>query len=678
MPRKKPRIDRLVVFRWGLATLFAFALITQARLQVVDRRATLDKAEATHRFTMERKEVAKRGSILSADGKAMAEDDDTYSLVVQFDEVPESDGFFVDLSAATGIPASEFSQLAATGVVSRTWSQPMTPAQQKAVQAVKNRWRANGVSISPSGQRTYPLGPAASCIVGISSRTSKLGLEKSFNSLLSGKDGHTTGLVDRGGAFLPMRLTKDSVPKTNGKDVELTIDSELQTLATASIKQAVESNHAERGVVIVYDPHTGDLLAMANWPSFDPTGKGTDASTVVSDFNPNTMSRLEPGSMFKTLTLAKALDMGAIDTHWKGYCAGQFTVGKKVIHCSHGAHHDVDITKVIAESCNVSAASWALRIGRTEYFKYLDQLDVLSQPNIGLPNEKEGWFSRNDPAEQLQLANLGFGQAINVTPVRLASAFAMIGNGGVRMEPRLIRRVGNEARPPVSKGQMIKAETASEVMGCMEAVIQTDIGTGKTLRIPGYRMAGKTGTAQRIGKGKSGYVANFVGFVPAPNPKVMILVMVENPTGGKYYGADVAGPVFGIMARATIRRLGIAPTEPISPADLKAATKPAAEVLPTKPGAMVPNSDKTTKSDKAYESDKTHKSNKSHRTYPADEVKPRQLTQPRKATRATKAHKVHTRRPVVEANDGPPDNRPSSTRGRGRHPVPAQDRDNRD
>src|SRR5262249_1597017 len=149
---------------------------SQARLQIVDRRKTLTMAEATHRFTMTRAEPAKRGMIVSSDGKALAENDDTYSLVVQFEDVPQSDAFFLDLSAATGIPASEFSQLASSGVTSRTWSQPMSASQQKALQAVKTKWRANGVSIAPSGDREYPLGSAASCLVGISGPSMQLGL----------------------------------------------------------------------------------------------------------------------------------------------------------------------------------------------------------------------------------------------------------------------------------------------------------------------------------------------------------------------------------------------------------------------------------------------------------------------------------------------------------------------
>jgi cell division protein FtsI/penicillin-binding protein 2 len=140
----------------------------------------------------------------------------------------------------------------------------------------------------------------------------------------------------------------------------------------------------------------------------------------------------------------------------------------------------------------------------------------------------------------------------------------MIGNNGVRIEPRIIRRIGPDSTKPEPGVQVVKPETAQTVMQCMEAVMQSGEGTGAKLRIPGYRMAGKTGTAQKVGKGEHGYVSNFVGFVPAPNPKALILVMVNNPKGIKYYGADVAGPVFSDIAKAVIRKFNIPPTEPIT------------------------------------------------------------------------------------------------------------------
>jgi cell division protein FtsI/penicillin-binding protein 2 len=284
------------------------------------------------------------------------------------------------------------------------------------------------------------------------------------------------------------------------------------------------------------------------------------------------MSALEPGSTFKILTLAKALDdpNAKITLNWHLYCKGETTVANVdqwKVHCDdHKPHGDVTPEIAIAKSCNVAAATWAQAIGRENFLAFIRDLGLLTKPNVGLPREGHGSYDYKDWAKQLQLANMGFGQAIITTPLSLASAFCMIANKGVRIEPSLIKKIGNHTLPARDSKRIIKPETAAEVLHCMEAVIESDSGTGKTLRIPGYRLAGKTGTAQKIGKTKDGYVANFVGFVPAQNPQAVILVMVNHPNTSAYHGAVVAGPVFVDIAKAVIRHFNIPPSEDLEKA----------------------------------------------------------------------------------------------------------------
>ena len=274
--------------------------------------------------------------------------------------------------------------------------------------------------------------------------------------------------------------------------------------------------------------------------------------------------------MMKILTLAKALDSGKVQPNEHFYCPGEFqvTAKGKPIKCDshHGnrAHGDLTLEDAIAKSCNISAAKWALRVGYTDFVKYIEDLGLLKKVDIGLPYETSGSFNYDDPAKQLQLACVGFGQSITVPPVNLAGAFTALANGGVRMEPRLIRQIGNQAFPPKPGVRMFREETAARVMAYMESVIETDEGTGNKLRIPGYRLAGKTGTAQRIGRPGGGYVSNFVGYVPAVKPRAQILVMIDHPTQNGYYGAVVAGPVFVKLAQACIRRYNIPPTEAVT------------------------------------------------------------------------------------------------------------------
>lgn len=555
----------------GLAVLFVTAGLSQAKLQTLERERTIFYATKTNRYSFTRIDFAKRGSILDTNGKPLASDESAYELNVNFDKVPRSDAFFVDLSEATGIPASEFATIAYSPIQSRVWKVPLGPAQCRSVQDVKQRWRADGVSLANAGRRSYPLGAAASGVVGlVRDGTALMGLEMKQNDLLKGRDGRIVGFVDRSGGFLPTRTQQIGDQKANGKDLTLTIDSDLQELAAAAVRNAVVKNKADDGVALVMNPHNGDLLAMASYPSYEPyQPDGTNGElTEGSGYNPAYMGVLEPGSTFKILTMAKALDSGVINMHTTVHCGGTLFINNAWhIRCDahHGnrAHGTLDPLMAIAKSCNVSAATWALRVGRPDFIKYVEDLGLLKKTNLGLPRETKGLFNYNEYAKPLQLATVGFGQSITTSPTALIGAFGMLANNGVRVEPRLVRKIGDKELAPDAGTRIVKPETTQEVLKAMEAVIESDSGTGKGLRIPGYRLGGKTGTAQKIGKGQKGYVANFVGFVPANAPKAVILVMVNHPTAGAYYGASVAGPVFVQIAKGVIRHFNLQPTEPI-------------------------------------------------------------------------------------------------------------------
>jgi cell division protein FtsI/penicillin-binding protein 2 len=301
---------------------------------------------------------------------------------------------------------------------------------------------------------------------------------------------------------------------------------------------------------------------MVNWPTFDPeTGQGPDGK--YAGFNPNIMEYLEPGSTMKILTLAKAIEDQHVSSGWTLNCNGTLRKGPYQVQCDlHGgsrAHGTVGLMKAIAVSCNVSAAQWACLIGFNEYHEFIKDLGLLEKPDIDLPGAVPGRVEIEEVAKTLQLMCWGFGQSMGVTPLAVASAFTSLGNDGVWMKPRLVKAIGDQEQPVQEGKAVFTSDTTSQVMQYMEAVIGSDSGTGKTLRIPGYRMAGKTGTAQRMGRG-GGFVANFVGFLPAQDPKAMILVMVDQPKGPRYYGAQIAGPVYKDIARAVIRRYQLPPS----------------------------------------------------------------------------------------------------------------------
>ncbi len=565
MSESKPARDyRAPVTAWALLALFVGAGVSQARVQLFKRDEILALAAKTHRWEIVRMEPARRGAILASDGTVLAESTTQFRLGLDSANIPNSPGFYMALSAASGISVTDLKMLCRSPGT-REWPQPISKPIADAIQAVKEDWRANGVSIFKAPGRDYPLGEAVSGIVGqFRDGKAESGLEKSQNALLEGVDGMRKGLIDRTGAFLPMRMSGAAKPAVDGKVITLTLVPSLQQTATSLVRRAVEAHHADSGVALVMDPKTGDLLAMSQWPSADPETPALDAGT-----NRATMFAFEPGSTFKILTLAKALDTGRVALHDVVACSGALAYNSYwKIRCDdhHGnrAHGTIDCERAIAKSCNVSAASWALKVGYADFVQYLDQLGLTSKPGLGLPMESRGRFNRNEYAKPLQLMTVGFGQSVSATPVALISAFSMLANDGVRMPARLVKGVGTRESALAPGEQVVKPETAHEVMKVMESVIESDAGTGKSLRIPGYRLAGKTGTAQKVGslkKGEKGYVSSFVGFVPAGDPKAVVLVMIDNPKGIEYYGAAVAGPVFHDLAEELIRLYQLPPTE---------------------------------------------------------------------------------------------------------------------
>jgi cell division protein FtsI/penicillin-binding protein 2 len=214
-------------------------------------------------------------------------------------------------------------------------------------------------------------------------------------------------------------------------------------------------------------------------------------------------------------------------------------------------------------SCNLAAATWAVSMGFQKFTNMMKDIGLFETQRVGLPGEQKASIYWEDYNKTVQTANLGFGQAMNVTPIGLASAFTVFANDGVRSYPRLIKRIDGKEQPVRQSRQVFSAKTSRDVLHLMDAVIQGQRGTGKALRIPGYRLAGKTGTAQKLGSSPlpgMQYVSNFIGYVPAQNPKAVVLVMINEPQQGGYYGGVVAGPVFKDIAGHLIKEFRIPPT----------------------------------------------------------------------------------------------------------------------
>ena len=558
-----------------LALLFVAITVNQLRVQWFGRDEILAKAAEADRLWSEDVIRAGRGDIVAADGRLLAQTVDAMLLGIDGrGGVPDNPAFWAELGAAAGASGAELRDYALRKGPANDFDIVLTREQAKAVAAVRRRYGANGVWTRAIERREYPLGKFAVPIVGFLDANGKghAGMEQSLAQLLAGRDGEKIGITDDTGHFLPW-LEQGSKAAVDGSNIELTIDSDLQIAAMNALAAACEKHKASHGTAIVMDPKTGDVLAMATWPTFDPdrvaeARRDAKAKGIASpELNPATQLIFEPGSTFKVFTLALALETGAIDLNTTMHCTGTKSFSKTPMSCAgdHGgrSHGTVTPAKCMEVSCNLAAATWAVQMGFDQVTGMMKNLGLFEIQKVGLPGERASTVDWDDSNKVVQTANLGFGQAMGVTPIGLASAFTVFANDGVRSYPRLVKKIDGKEQPVRQSDRVFSPEVSKEVLHMMEAVIQGERGTGKRLRIPGFRLAGKTGTAQKLGSSRlpgSQYVSNFIGYVPAENPRAVVLVMIDEPQQGGYYGGVVAGPVFKDIAAKLLKHFRIPPT----------------------------------------------------------------------------------------------------------------------
>jgi len=354
----------------------------------------------------------------------------------------------------------------------------------------------------------------------------------------------------------------------DGNDVVLTIDSVVQFIAERALAKAVAKYHAAAGTVIVMDPADGSVLAMASQPTFDPNHYGD--FEPASWRNRTVQDMYEPGSTFKIVTASAALEEGVVTPSQIVDCGnGAIQIANVQIH-EHGGNHYGLITfeDVMVHSSNVGTVKVGLNLGPERFYRYIRRFGFGERTGIPLPGEAGGLVRRTDKWSQLSNASMSIGQEIGVTPLQVVRAAAAIANGGIRVEPRLIERVVDAGGRVIDRPahpaplRIISEKTAAVLNEILKAVVAR--GTGQPAALAEHIVAGKTGTAQKAGRGgysADRFVASFVGYVPADRPKLVILVVVDEPRGAQY-GGTVAAPVFKEIAEASLRYLGVPPSIP--------------------------------------------------------------------------------------------------------------------
>jgi cell division protein FtsI (penicillin-binding protein 3) len=429
-----------------------------------------------------------------------------------------------------------------------------------------------GIGFIKEDRRFYPNKTLAAHVLGYVGIDNKglSGLESAYDAQIRGKAGKVLVQVDaRKRAFARFER-----PPTAGSTVELTIDEYLQHIAERELEAGVAANRARGGSAIIMNPHTGEILAMANEPSFNPNAY-REFDDVVRR-NRAVQDLYEPGSTFKVVTVSAALEEQVmtpntiIDTH-----PGRIEVAGTVIR--ENANHDygvIPLSQVIVESSNVGAIKIGFKVGTERLSRYVALFGFGHPVSPDFPGESPGIVWSPQKWTDRALASVSMGYQVAVTPLQIVSAVSAVANGGELVEPRVIRAVylnnrRYEVRPKVLR-RTISVETAATLTGIMEGVVSAEHGTAHAAQIPGFTIAGKTGTAAKLVNGlysHSDYNASFVGFVPSRDPAVAIVVVIDSPHGpNQYFGGTVSAPVFQHIAEATLRYLGVGQTiDPIPP-----------------------------------------------------------------------------------------------------------------
>jgi cell division protein FtsI (penicillin-binding protein 3) len=544
-------------FVGGVLALLGVALVARAvHLQVFNTEFLNRQAAARHlrMATL----VATRGSIVDRNGEPLAASTPVDSVWVDPPKLLESDEQVPVLAKALGQSHGALMERL-TRNVNRHFlylERHMNPADAARIDALG----LPGVHLLREYRRYSPAGEVTGHVLGFTNVDDRgqEGLELAFDNFLRGVPGRKQVLRDRLGRVVEDVESID-LPRPGGQLVS-SIDLRIQYLAYRELKAAVQQFRATSGSAVVLDVATGEVLAMVNQPAYNPNARGRPGSRITTDAlrNRAVTDILEPGSTLKPLIVAAAIDSGTlgpasrIDTN-----PGMIRVGNKNIEDKHN-YGVMDLATILAKSSNVGATKIAMNMDREVLWNTLGRFGVGRLTGSGFPGESAGVLPHHGNWRDITRATISYGYGLSMTPLQVAEAYAVLGAGGLARPVSFVRL----ERPPIAR-RVVAPETATAVVRMLEAVVGPD-GTGGKAAVAGYRVAGKTGTARKLGT--SGYVndrwtAVFAGLAPASAPRLAIVVVVDDPRGSAYYGGDVAAPVFSNIAAGALRILAVAPDD---------------------------------------------------------------------------------------------------------------------
>ncbi|SHN67776.1 peptidoglycan synthetase FtsI [Geodermatophilus obscurus] len=420
-----------------------------------------------------------------------------------------------------------------------------------------------GVFSEDDPVRLYPAGSVAGQVVGFTGREGHglAGIEQSLDEQLAGTRGERRVEVGSGGHPIPSGID-ESTPAVDGSTVELTLDSDLQFVTEQRLQEACQDGATTRASAVVLDVHTGQVAAMGSCPGYDPGNYARTDPELLG--NPLVSSVFEPGSVLKAVTLAAAIEEGRATPETVLSVDGHIDAGDRVVRDAHD-HQPIDwtVTGILAKSSNVGTIMLAREVGDAKLEEYLRAFGLGRTTGIELPGESAGILQDSTEWTESRSANVPIGQGVSVTTLQMASVYQAIANDGVRIEPRIVSSIGGRPAPAPGSTRVLSESTADDVAYMLEAVVGPG-GTAPLAQVDGFRVAGKTGTAQRANPecgcyAGGGYVTTFVGFAPADDPQYVVAVDLERPTSNEE-GGQVAAPVFADILRQALTADGIVPS----------------------------------------------------------------------------------------------------------------------
>lgn len=580
LARPRPRL-RLVAVALTLVVLAFTARLLQ--VQAVDAQAFADKAAVNRYITVPL--AAERGTVSARDGSALATTVDAYDITADpYLFTPKQSGRRAPERAARLLaPVLHQSEQELAAKLAKKKTRYVLLARQQAPRTWQRirelRKKGDGARLlggiyrEKHAKRVYPNKKLASSVLGFVNSQGKggAGLEAKFQRQLAGKDGKIT-YAQSGGRQVPTAGERKRSARP-GEHLDLTLDRDIQWAAQQAIGDRIKKSDADSGYVVVQDTRTGELLAMASAPDFDPND--------VSKADPRALGNAAVQDAFEPGSTSKLMSMAAVLQEHKATPRTEVTVPNRLKRADRSFADDVDhptwhltLNGVLAKSSNLGTILATQQLGDTQkkadevLYRYLRKFGIGRPTGLDLPGETSGLLQKPSKWSASQQYTVPFGQGLSLNAVQGASIYSTIANGGVRIEPSLVRGgTGADGRyKPAAKPhrrRVVSGHTAKTLSRMLESVVSDMEGTGTTAKIPGYRVAGKTGTANRVDPKTGrydGYTSSFAGFAPADKPRVTVYCAVQNPKKGSYFGSDVCGPVYKQVMKFTLKTLQVPPT----------------------------------------------------------------------------------------------------------------------